>query len=210
MTGVADFGKPRRIVTGMRPDGQSYFARVEEVEEVDYEFGYPALAKQGEDRDLEIYRIWASDQLPVKLPADGRAAPLASEPTADETPDALRRTTPQPAGPEGMRISLLKFKHGDRYAPADGPRLHWHNTFDIQWVVAGELVIIMDDGTEETLRPGDAVVQHGTNHAWEVRSPEGAVVCLFMLGASRVGASPPAENRHHFTPELRDSVMAPE
>jgi hypothetical protein len=78
--------------------------------------------------------------------------------------------------------------------------LHWHDTFDIQWLMAGELTIGMDDGTEVLMQPGDAVIQHGTNHAWRV-GPEGAVVALYMLGAKRVGATPPADRKRDMTPQ---------
>ncbi len=56
--------------------------------------------------------------------------------------------------------------------------------------------------------PGDAVIQHGTNHAWRA-GPEGAVIALYMLGATRVGVSPPAENRVDQTPQALSSARQP-
>ncbi len=53
--------------------------------------------------------------------------------------------------------------------------------------------------------PGDAVIQHGTNHAWRA-GPEGAVIALYMLGAMRVGVSPPAATRVDQTPQALSST----
>jgi hypothetical protein len=38
----------------------------------------------------------------------------------------------------------------------------------ISWTVKGEIILIMDDGTETHLKnPGDVVIQKGTAHAWK-------------------------------------------
>jgi hypothetical protein len=181
---------PRRIVTGQRPDGTSVFARVEEVEPDSRADG------NGGGSAVIVHRMWASDQLlPITLPFLGAGAPLASTPTAEQTPDALRTSSPH-AGPGGLRISLIKF------LPNEGGRefgLHWHDTVDFQWLFAGEITIGLDDGSELTLTPGDAVVQHGTNHSWRT-GPEGAVVALVMLGVERDGVAPPATTRVDQTP----------
>jgi hypothetical protein len=58
------------------------------------------------------------------------------------------------------------------------------------------MTITLDgDDREVTLKPGDAVIQHGTNHAWRV-GPEGCILAIFMMGAERVAAPPPEENYH--------------
>jgi quercetin dioxygenase-like cupin family protein len=185
---------PKRIVTGQRADGTSYFARVEEVAA-----DWRSDSEPPEKRRVEIYRMWANDRLPVELPFTTEAAPLDSNPSPADTPEALRTSSPQPGTPSGLRISLVKFPP-NRSSTDMKAGLHWHDTFDIQWLMAGELTIGMDDGTEVTLKPGDAVVQHGTNHSWRI-GPEGAVVALFMLGGKRVGVSPPAERKRDMTPK---------
>jgi quercetin dioxygenase-like cupin family protein len=195
LTEVANIGVPKRFVTGLRDDGVSYFARAEEVEEVDYASTYPKLA-DNPDRAIEIYRMWSIDQLPIELPFDGLTAPIDSSPSPEETAEALRRTSPQPRV-GGVRVTLIKYKPG-----IEKPvRMHWHDTFDLQWLIAGELVALMDDGSEQVMRPGDLVVQYGTRHDWECRSPEGAVLALVQLGAERVGTRPPQDGFQDHTPE---------
>ncbi|HWL42043.1 MAG TPA: hypothetical protein VNQ73_03795 [Ilumatobacter sp.] len=184
------FTNPRRIVAGMRDDGASYFARVEEVREVDYEHNYPSLAGR-QPKLTQIYRIYASDHLPIELPQDGLRAPLLGEPSADDTHTALRRSSAHPPEADGFRISMIVMHPDPDGAPG---RLHWHDTFDCQWLVSGQLAVSMDDGSEVVMNPGDALLQYGTNHAWRVVGSEPAVLYLFMTGARRVGQSPPAEH----------------
>jgi quercetin dioxygenase-like cupin family protein len=188
MSAAYEHGKARRIVTGLREDGTSYFARVEEVEQ-DYR------GERGTDRGAKVYRMWANDALPVVVPFDGLAAPLGTQPSPDETPEALRTSSPLPAGPEGLRVSLIEF------APGYTDPLHWHDTFDVQWVVSGSLVAILDDGSELELRIGDCVIAHAANHAWRA-GEDGAVVAVVRLGVERVGsASGPEAARSALTPD---------
>ena len=60
--------------------------------------------------------------------------------------------------------------------------MHRTRTLDYVVVIAGELVLILDD-SEVTLRPGDVVVQRGTDHAWENRSDTIARAAFFHIDA---------------------------
>ncbi|KAI0275102.1 hypothetical protein BC834DRAFT_965540 [Gloeopeniophorella convolvens] len=52
-------------------------------------------------------------------------------------------------------------------APGAVTPMHRTSSVDLNILIEGELVLIMDDGSERTLtRPGDTVVQRGTLHAW--------------------------------------------
>jgi mannose-6-phosphate isomerase-like protein (cupin superfamily) len=60
----------------------------------------------------------------------------------------------------------------DVYPLQDGGKrtvMHRTRTLDYVVVIEGELVLILDDN-EVILKPGDVVVQRGTDHAWENRS----------------------------------------
>lgn len=166
---------PRRLVTGLRPDGTSYFARVEEVE--------PTTRQSG---GVVSYRVWGADRLPVELPNDGLTPALASSPSAEETPQALRDSTTLP-GLDGLRVNVVSMPPGWTCP------LHWHDTFDVLWIISGEAVAILDDGSEQLMRPGDFCLCHGTNHAWRV-GDEGAVVGSVRLGVNRVGPLQPPED----------------
>ena len=71
------------------------------------------------------------------------------------------------------------------YPPqAGGKRTVMHRTQTLDYVVMieGELVLLLDD-SEVTLKPGDVVVQRGTDHAWENRSDKVARAAFFHIDA---------------------------
>jgi uncharacterized cupin superfamily protein len=50
-------------------------------------------------------------------------------------------------------------------------------------VIEGELVLVLDEG-EVPLRPGDVVVQRGTNHAWANRSGRTCRILFVLVDGS--------------------------
>jgi mannose-6-phosphate isomerase-like protein (cupin superfamily) len=73
----------------------------------------------------------------------------------------------------------------DIYPLHDGGRrtvMHRTRTLDYMIVIEGELVLILDD-SEVILKPGDVVVQRGTDHAWENRSATIARAAFFHVAA---------------------------
>jgi mannose-6-phosphate isomerase-like protein (cupin superfamily) len=73
----------------------------------------------------------------------------------------------------------------DVYPLKDGGKrtvMHRTRTLDYVVVIEGELVLILDD-SEVTLKPGDVVVQRGTDHAWENRSDTIARAAFFHINA---------------------------
>jgi mannose-6-phosphate isomerase-like protein (cupin superfamily) len=73
----------------------------------------------------------------------------------------------------------------DVYPLKDGGKrtaMHRTQTLDYVVVIEGELVLILDD-SEVILKPGDVVVQRGTDHAWENRSCTMARAAFFHVDA---------------------------
>ncbi len=66
-------------------------------------------------------------------------------------------------------------------------RLHTTDTIDYVTVLSGEIWLVLDDGAEVHLEPGDCVVQNGTQHAWHNRNPEPCVFVGVAVGAERQG-----------------------
>jgi mannose-6-phosphate isomerase-like protein (cupin superfamily) len=62
---------------------------------------------------------------------------------------------------------------------ADKPGMHTTPTVDYAVVLEGEIVLDLDAGETARLRPGDAVVQNGTRHAW--RNPGASPATLFVV-----------------------------
>lgn len=57
---------------------------------------------------------------------------------------------------------------------------HTTRTIDFDFVVEGDLTLILDEHTVQ-LHQGDFVVQQATRHAWRTESEEPAILLVFML-----------------------------
>jgi quercetin dioxygenase-like cupin family protein len=64
----------------------------------------------------------------------------------------------------------------------DDPMMHITNTVDYIIVLQGEIYAVMDQG-ETLLRPGDVLIQRGTNHSWHNRSDEPCVIAAVLVSA---------------------------
>jgi len=164
-------GKIRRVVTGQDADGKS----------VVLSDGPPPQhhAMQGSSVGADFVEVWSTPQ-PVPQ--------LTSVPAAEPNE---RPFTIMP--PSGHLLRIIEI-----YPPRDGGRrtvMHRTRTLDYVVVIEGEVVLALDD-SEVVLRPGDVVVQRGTNHAWENRSDAIARMAFFHLDAE-------------FSAELLDKLPKP-
>src|SRR6185436_14731336 len=107
-----------------------------------------------------FHEVWITAQTP--------AAIAATE--AEPTDRPIR--TPPPAN--GVMVRFTEMAPG-----AESP-MHRTETLDVGVVLEGETWLLLDDGSETRVGPGDAVVQRGTNHAWANRSDR-PVRMLFVL-----------------------------
>ena len=62
---------------------------------------------------------------------------------------------------------------------------HKTSTVDYIIVLKGEIYALMDEG-ETLLKPGDILIQRGTNHSWSVRGSERCIVAAVLVGADPV------------------------
>jgi hypothetical protein len=161
---------PIRYVTGHDRDGRAVISR-----EGPSPLQVPLEAIPG----TVFHEIWCTSASPAQVDnaADPIRAPLRLGPPSGGTrvrivdipPD-----TPEFLASSGERMASAFAQIGDASAStvADDsphPLMHRTETLDYGIVVEGEVVMILDSG-ERTLRPGDVVVQRGTNHAWANRS----------------------------------------
>jgi len=63
---------------------------------------------------------------------------------------------------------------------APHPLMHCTETVDFGILIDGELTLILDD-SEVQLKPGDIVVQRGTNHAWSNRGDKPCRIAFVLL-----------------------------
>lgn len=170
----------RRVVTGHDGNGKAVFASDEQVD------GYrPSLMPSS-----EFHRLWGGDATP-HFPDDGSAPAQPNYfppvggfrfgtfmlPPVDATPPADLDVAAALGEMEDLLPGMLA--HMD---PSE-PGMHTTATIDFEVVLAGEVVLELDDGAEVTLHPGDTVVQNGTRHRWHNRGTEPATLAVFIVGA---------------------------
>ncbi len=64
------------------------------------------------------------------------------------------------------------------------PMMHKTDTLDYIIILSGELYLILEE-SETLLKPGDIVIQQGTNHAWSNRSDKPCIQLAILLDAKK-------------------------
>ena len=168
----------RRVVTGHTDQGRSTVLMD----------GPPPSGPAAADRYL-----WTTSA----TPADNRGAddaartPLRLEPPAGGSVFRVVEFPPQSAL-AGLSIEQKEAFFRDLFAGMEAahcrvdtrrsPGMHRTRTLDYVVVLSGEITLLLDEA-EVTLRPGDLVVQRGTNHDWIVRGEEPARIAVVMIDA---------------------------
>ena len=75
--------------------------------------------------------------------------------------------------------------------------MHRTQSIDYGIVLEGEIWLVLDDGSQTRLGPGDVAIQRGTDHAWENRSDRPARIVFVLVDGA-------------FSEELRAMIGSPE
>jgi len=108
-----------------------------------------------------FHEVWITDQMPV--------------PIAAEEPETTDRPVRVPPPRNGVMVRYTE------QAPGAESPMHRTETVDVGIVLEGETWLLLDDGSETLVKPGDAVVQRGTNHAWANRSDKPVRMVFVMI-----------------------------
>lgn len=150
---------PRRIVTGIK-NGKSIIVEDQQVENsVEHLPG------------LIISDIWNTQATPAPLDFETKI-PNTGFPQTPKNGTYFRYVVIPPDKDLGV-----EFKKGEPH-----PMMHQTPTLDYIIILSGELHLIMDEG-ETLLKPGDVVIQRGTNHAWSNRSDEPCIQLAVLIDA---------------------------
>lgn len=133
--------KVRRVVTGTDADGRSVIVLDDNP---------PPTADGAGEGARTIVEVWSTVSTSVSL----------SHP--DSTPPGRRPVTTS-LGANATEIRVVEMPPGCRR------QMHRTDTVDYGLVLCGELTVVLERG-ETVLRPGDIIVQRGTNHLWHNRS----------------------------------------
>ena len=175
----------RRVVTETDASGRAVIGHDEQV---------PSLSLPS-NPGVGFIELWRTAQSPVAI--DSPVAP----------PPGQLRLAP---GPMGTVLRIVDAPPDKALAPPadaaaffaglgasgaiahDGPRphpmMHRTETLDYGIVLEGEIYLVLDD-SETLLKPGDVVIQRGTNHAWSNRSEKVCRMAFILLDGS-FGATP--------------------
>lgn len=172
--------QPRRIVTGVLPDGTSGIVTDEEAAAI----SPSALA------GLDFFMLWGTDE--------GRS--LDSRPGSG---------MPYWPGPGGSRFLLVRWSpasdvpavagdpsaltsEAERLLPElmgafepENPGFHTSDSIDYGVCLEGEMWLQLDGQHGARITPGTCVVQRGTRHAWQNRSDQSALMLFVLVGADR-------------------------
>lgn len=171
----------RRVVTGHDANGKSVFI---------IDGPAPNTFSRGPGSAV-VTELWET-----------RSAPADNRGNEDVTDHPYRLPPPKSGSvfrvieypPDKQRLAALE---RERSATEDGsgrgdvldrgnprhPGFHKTNSVDYAIVLSGEIYALMDEG-EVLLKPGDVMVQRGTNHAWSNRGDEPARVAFVLLDAA--------------------------
>lgn len=174
--------KVRRVVTGHDKDGKSIFI-------VD---GYaPNVLEMASMPGLALTDLWETKAAPASNEgsADAAARPVRLEPPKNGTILRIVEFPPDKQWRQSADARKAFESIGAGHAPdkhSADPMMHKTATVDYIIVLKGEIWAIMEKG-ETLLRPGDILVQRGTNHSWSVRTNEPCIIAAVLVSAKPAG-----------------------
>jgi len=120
-------------------------------------------------------RDFAEGPLQLAPPTSGTRIRIVDIP-----PDTVQNA----ASAEDVAAAFAQIGAPDAHG-SEGPHALMHRTETIDYgiVLSGTVWLVVDEG-ETQLRPGDVVVQRGTNHAWSNRTEETARMAFVLVDAT--------------------------
>ncbi len=134
-----------------------------------------------------FHEIWSTAETPANVDSgpDPTLGPLVLAPprggtrirVVDIPPDSVQNAI----SPEDAAAAFEAIGAGGAHG-GEGPHALMHRTETVDYgiVLAGEIWLVVDEG-ETRLRPGDVIVQRGTNHAWSNRTEETARMAFVLV-----------------------------
>ena len=180
----------RRVVTGHNADGKAIVVSDAITPVVHY-----APLRPG----YSMNEIWATNSAPaiIDQPGEPTERPRSIAPDRNGTVCRIIEFPPEASwigniDPEKAKAAFESL--GSREAATEmekppHPLMHRTRTVDYGIVLAGEIYLVLDEG-ETLLKPGDVVVQRGTNHAWSNRSDKPCRMAFVLIDGAWQGKPP--------------------
>jgi mannose-6-phosphate isomerase-like protein (cupin superfamily) len=177
----------RRVLTGHDAEGKSTFLMDGLAPNIKEMASMPGLA---------LTDLWETKGAPARNAggADNAARPVRLEPPKNGTILRIVEFPPDSQWRNRADARAAFDSIGAGHAPdahSADPMMHKTATVDYIIVLKGEIYAIMDRG-ETLLKPGDILVQRGTNHSWSVRGTEPCIIAAILVSAAPLDAQRPA------------------
>ena len=173
----------RRIVTGHDAEGRAIIREDRPV---------PRVQRIGGEHGPLFFEVWNTRETPARIDRASGEPPeegIQLAPPRNGTRIRVLEIPPDDASFETLSPEQIK-AHFAEVAAADAPShsgagsrhalMHRTETVDYGIMLEGELTLIMDVG-ETVIRPGDIVVQRGTNHGWANRSGKPCRIAFVLI-----------------------------
>ncbi|MBX3540862.1 MAG: cupin domain-containing protein [Chelatococcus sp.] len=140
-----------------------------------------------------LINLWATESTPPSLDTlDDAAWPVQLEPPAGGTVFRFFQLGPKTVSTEhpdvAERAAAAAFaRMGAAHLRVDTrrhPSMHKSHTLDYIVLLKGRVLLVLDEDEAE-LKPFDAVIQRGTNHAWINLEDEPALLMGVLMDAAR-------------------------
>jgi mannose-6-phosphate isomerase-like protein (cupin superfamily) len=190
--------KARRVLTGHDSSGKSIIMT---------DGIAPNVLEMASMPGLALTDLWETKGAPASNDgsADAAARPVHLEPPKNGTILRIVEFPPDTHWRQNADARKAFDSIGAGHAPdkhSADPMMHKTATVDYIIVLKGEIWAIMDKG-EALLKPGDILVQRGTNHSWSVRTNEPCIIAAVLVSAKPVGGAKAAERRRSAKKTMR-------
>lgn len=174
----------RRVVTGHDAEGKSVFLMDGLAPNIKEMASMPGLA---------LTDLWETKGAPASNAGSADAAdrPVRLEPPKNGTILRIVEFPPDSQWRDRADARAAFDSIGAAHAPdrhSADPMMHRTATVDYIIVLKGEIYAILDKG-ETLLKPGDVLIQRGTNHSWSVRGDEPCIIAAVLVSAAPLGAA---------------------
>ena len=171
----------RRIVTGHDAEGRAVILSA----------GAPDRVVDLSDHGPRFYEIWNTRETPVRIDRDSpepHEDKLTLAPPRNGTRIRVLDIQPETRETQSMDAAEAR-RHFEmigageastRHQGAPHAFMHRTETVDYGIILSGEIYLIVDKG-EILCRPGDIVIQRGTNHAWANRSNQVCRIAFILI-----------------------------
>ncbi len=163
----------RRVVTGHDENGKAI---------ITFDGDAPRVKRPAST--IESTLLWVTDAMPARLGGeeDGGDVEVGIGPPPNGAVFRIIEFKPENEDDDLSDLSYMTSAGAEQPDDARHPGMHKTKTIDFAVVLSGEIDMMVDDN-EVHLKPGDTVVQRGTNHAWVNRGTVSCVLACVLIDA---------------------------